>query len=221
MPASGGYRPACRRFRPRRQAPTCQCGEPLVGVAWRGRATIRCRVCGSRWGVDVIDDKTESCWSIDGPSPAWLQAHPVDDHDPYGDFQPEDVLRDGVPALPTAGIEPGVYFPVAVWQSDRDAAVLYVHRRESGESDRAGDEYEDETQHLVRADDGAWVTAGSGGGTWVNVFDPPVELLEKYMVLGTGISGSGEGEDAISFTEGLCSRAVASVETVDDHETRA
>ncbi|MGI8778179.1 MAG: hypothetical protein ACR2LJ_12555 [Acidimicrobiales bacterium] len=29
---------------------------------------------------------------------------------------------------------------------------------------------------------GEWTSTGSGGGDWVNVFNPPVELLEKYVV---------------------------------------
>lgn len=53
---------------PPREPPTCSCGEPLVDVAWRGRATIRCANCGSRWGVEVIDDETESIWSITAPT---------------------------------------------------------------------------------------------------------------------------------------------------------
>jgi len=105
-------------------------------------------------------------------------------------------------------------------QDDRDAAVLYVHRRHTGECDLPGAEYEDETEHLVREDEGGWVSMGSGGGSWVNVFDPPADLLDKYVVLETGISGRGDGDGAIYFTGGLCSDAVAAVQTDDVEGTR-
>ncbi len=84
-----------------------------------------------------------------------------------------------------------------------------------GQFDLPRDQYEDETEHLVRDDDGNWLSAGSGGGDWVNVFDPPSDLLDKYVVLGTGISGRGDGDSAIYFTGGLCSAVVAAMETVD------
>ncbi len=48
----------------------------------------------------------------------------------------------------------------------------------------------------------------------------PLDLLEKYVVLGTGVTGSGDGEEAIYFTGGLCSSAVAAVETIDSGGTR-
>lgn len=98
-----------------------------------------------------------------------------------------------MPPIPAGGIDPGTFFPVATWQGDRDAAVLYVHRLERNEVDLPGDEYEDETEHLVLGEDGQWTSTGSCGGHWVNVFDPPADLLEKYVVLGTGISGDGGG----------------------------
>ena len=205
-----------KELEPPRKPPTCQCGEPLVGVEWRGRATVRCTVCGARWGVEVIDEETESLWAV---SEEWRAEHPIEEYDPYGDFQPEDVLRDGLPPLPGEGIEPGSYFPVAAWQGERHGAVLYVHRRTPEEFDLRGDEYEDETEHLVVGDDGEWVSTGSGGGNWVNVFDPPADLLEKYVFLGTGITGSGDGDgdgdEEIYFMGGLCSSAVAAVETTD------
>jgi len=175
---------------PPRKAPTCGCGEALVDVSWRGRATVRCSACGSRWGVEVVDEETESLWAISGPTAEWVEAHPVEERCRYDEFQPEDVLRDGMPPLPAGGIEPGTFFPVATWHDDRDAAVLYVYRQEPDEFDLPGEEYEDETQHLLRGDDGQWTSAGSGGANWVNVFDPPVDLLEKYVVLGTGITAT-------------------------------
>jgi len=201
-------------LQPPRRPPACDCGETLLDVAWRGRATIRCSACGSRWGVEVIDEDTESIWRIDGPTQEWRDAHPVEEADRYGEFPPEDVLRDGLPPLPD-GIEPGAFFPVATWEGGRHAAVLYVHRLAPGEFDLPGDQYEDETEHLVLDQDGQWKNAGSGGGCWVNVFAPPSALLEKYGVLSTGTTGSGEGDDAVFFTGGLCSRAVAAVETND------
>ncbi len=165
--------------------------------------------------MQVVDEETESRWSISGPTPEWSEAHPKPEYDPYGEHQPEDVLLRGLPALPASSIEPGTYFPVATWQGDRHAAVLYVHRLAPGEFDSPGEEYEDETEHLVLHDDGHWRSTNSGGGNWLNVFDPPLDLLEKYVVLGTGITGSGDGDDAVSFIGGLCSRAVAAVETTD------
>lgn len=209
-----------KELEPPRKAPECQCGEPLVDAAWRGRATVRCSVCGSRWGVEVVDEETESIWEVSGPTDECRAGHPIEEYDLYGDFQPEDVLRDGLPPLPPDGIEPGSYFPVAMWQGDKDAAVLYVHRQMPADFDLPGDEYEDETEHLVRGDDGEWISTGSGGGNWVNVFDPPRDLLEKYVVLGTGTTGSGDGDDAINSTGGLCSSAVAAVETTDRYGTQ-
>ncbi len=127
----------------------------LVDVAWRGRATIRCSVCGSRWGLAVIDSETESIWWISGPGEEWRGAHPMEETYLYGEFQPEDVLREGLPSLPAA-IEPGDYFPVAMWEGVGHAAVLYVHRLAAGDFDLPGDEYEDETEHLVVGQDNTW-----------------------------------------------------------------
>jgi hypothetical protein len=99
--------------------------------------------------------------------------------------------------------------------------VLYVHRLRPGERDLPGDAYEDETEHLVLGDDGTWVSTGSGGGGWVDVFDPPIDLLEKYIVFGTGVTGtSTEDDEYVSFTGGLCSSRVAAVETSDRTGTR-
>jgi hypothetical protein len=190
----------------------------LVEASWRGRATVRCTVCGARSGVEVRSEEEWSHWEITGPSDEWLAAHPFEEESPYGDFEPDDVLRDGLPELP-AEIAPGTYFPVAMWQDDHDAAVLYVHRLSPGDFDLPGDEYEDETEHLVR-EDGEWVSTDSGGGNWVNVLDAPRDLLEKYVVLGTGVSGSGDGDEAIYFTGGLCSGSVARVEVTDRDGTR-
>ena len=204
-------------LQPPRKSPTCSCGEPLVDVSWRGRATLRCSACGSRWGIEVVDDETESLWALGGPTAEWMKAHAGEERFRYDEFQPEDVLRDGLPPLPAGGIEPGSFFPLATWQDDRDAAVLYVYRQEPDEFDLPGDEYDDETQHLFRGEDGQWTSAGSGGGNWVNVFDPPVDLLEKYVVLGTGITGTGDGDDAVWFTGGFCSSRVGAVEVIDGH----
>lgn len=205
---------------PPRKPPTCSCGEALIDVSWRGRATIRCSVCGSRWGVEVVDEETESLWFISGPASEWIDSHPMEERFLYDEFQPEDVLRDGLPPLPANGIEPGSYFPVAAWRRSGDAAVLYVHRLEPDDFDLPGDEYEDETEHLVLGEDGQWTGTGSGGGCWVNVFDPPLDLLEKYVVLGTGISGTTRGDHAVFTTGGLCSSVVAAVETTDSQGTQ-
>lgn len=206
-----------RELEPPRKPPSCsECGEPLVDDVWRGRATVRCTVCGARWGIQVNKDGSECQWQIDGPSDEWGENHPIEEYDPYGDFPPEAVLRDGLPALPTEDIEPGSYYPLALWKDDRHAAVLYVHRRTAAESDGPGDEYEDETEHLFRDDDGEWVSGGSGGGSWVNVFEPPTDLLEKYVVLGTGTTGTATADgETVSFTAGLCSSRVTAVETTD------
>lgn len=202
---------------PPRKPPTCSCGEVLVDVSWRGRATIRCSDCGSRWGLDVVDEETESLWAVSGPTAEWIAAHPAEERFRYDEFQPEDVLRDGMPPIPDGGIDPGTFFPVAAWQGDRDAAVLYVHRLERDEFDLPSDEYEDEIEHLILGEEGQWMSTGSGGGNWVNVFDPPADLLEKYVILGTGTSGTGEGDDAVSFTGGLCSSRVGAVEVTDKY----
>ena len=210
-----------KELEPPRPPLACTCGEALIDGAWRGWATIRCRVCGTTWGVEVVDEETDSQWPISGADPEWRQAHPVVEYHPYGDYEPDDVLRVGLPPLPRDGIEPGTYFPVATWKGDRDAAVLYVHRRLPEETHGLGDEYEDETEHLVPDEDGGWTSTGSGGGTWLNVFDPPADLLDKYVVFWTGISGSGDGDEAVSFTGGLCSASVAAVETIEDGGTTA
>ena len=75
-------------LRPPRQPPSCDCGEPLVGLDWRGRATVRCGVCGSRWGLDVRSEQEESIWGIAGPSDEWRAAHPIEEFDSYGEFRP-------------------------------------------------------------------------------------------------------------------------------------
>jgi hypothetical protein len=193
--------------------PTCDCGEVLVGLDWRGAAIMRCSKCAARWRVEISIGDTWSQSAIDGPSAEWLAAHPVEYDDPYGDLAPEQVIEDGLPPL-VEMIEPGRCFPVASWTGPRYAAVLYVCRHQPGEYDFPGDEYENEIEHLIRADDG-WLSTGSGGGGWVNALDPPRDLLDKYVALGTGTSGFSDDHDAIFFTGGLCSTAVASVETSD------
>jgi hypothetical protein len=122
--------------------------------------------------------------------PEWREAHPIQEPDLYGEFQPEDVLRNGLPPLPATGIEPGTYFPIAAWQNDRDAAVLYIHRLISEEFDLPGDEYEDETEHLVVDANGEWISVDSGAGNWVNVFDPPRELSRSMWFSGQASAGA-------------------------------
>jgi len=209
-----------RALGPPPKPPVCDCGKPLVHVAWRGRATIRCSTCGARWGVEVKAEGDESLWAIRGPTAEWREAHPVEEWDEYGGLPPEDVLRDGLPPLPATAIEPGTYFPVATWQGDRHAAVLYIHRLMPEDFDLPGGEYEEETEHLVLDEGGEWTSTDSGGGNWVDILDPPAELLEKYVVLGTGISGSDDGVETVFLTGGLCSRAVAAVQTIDSHGTK-
>src|SRR5437762_12661846 len=55
-----------RALEPPRKPPTCDCGSVLVGSEWRGRATVRCDQCGSRWGIEVADE-TDAQWSLSGP----------------------------------------------------------------------------------------------------------------------------------------------------------
>lgn len=158
-------------------------------------------------------------WTISGPTDEWRASHPEPEYDPYGEFSPEEVLVRGLPPL-RHEIEPGTCFPVATGQDDRDAAVLYVHRRLRGNFDVPGDEYEDETEHLMRDEHGEWTSTGSGGSNWVNVFDPPLDLLEKHVVLGTGQTGTGRDDGMIYFTGGLCSSAVAAIEATDERGTQ-
>jgi hypothetical protein len=193
--------------------PTCDCGEVLIGLDWRGAAVMRCSECGARWHIEISSGDTWSQSAIDGPTDEWLAEHPVESHDPYGDLAPESVIEDGLPAL-VGTIEPGTCFPVASWTGARHAAVLYLCRHETGKFDFPGDEYENEIEHLVREDD-SWVSTGSGGSGWVNALDPPHDLLHKYVVLGTGTTGFGDEDEAMFFTGGLCSAAVAAVETTD------
>jgi hypothetical protein len=205
---------------PPRKPPQCSCGAELVDVAWRGRATVRCAVCGSRWGVEVNDDSSESFWEITGPTDAWLRDHPIEDEDRYAQYQPEDIVRDGLPPLPPDGIAPGAYFPLATWADDRDAAVLYVHRFAAGEFDMPGDDYENEIEHLETDEDGEWTNTGGGGGNWINPFDPPLDLLEKYRVFTTGVSGFSHGDDSVHFIGGMCSSHIAVVDVTDDEGAR-
>ena len=44
----------------------CDCGAALIDPAtWRGRAIVRCGVCGSRWGVEVTGAEEWSQWGLD------------------------------------------------------------------------------------------------------------------------------------------------------------
>jgi len=195
------------------EPPTCDCGEILVGLNWRGAAIMRCSVCGARWRVEITDTESWSQAAVDGPSAEWVEAHPLQYADAYGQHTPEDVIQHGLPAL-VSEIDAGTCFPVATWEGDRYGAVLYVCRQEAGEFDFPGDEYENEIEHLVRDGDD-WMSTGSGGGGWVNVLDPPRELLDKYVILGTGTSGFSDEDEAMFFTGGLCSSAVSSIATSD------
>ena len=71
---------------PPREPPTCICGEVLVDVSWRGRATVRCSVCGSRWGVDVVDEETESLWAVSGPTAEWIAGQATEERFRYDEF---------------------------------------------------------------------------------------------------------------------------------------
>jgi hypothetical protein len=114
-----------------------------------------------------------------------------------------------------AGIDPGAWCPIATWSDDRFAAVLYVYRHKAHEFDSPIDEYEPEIDYLRRAPGGGWASLGSGGGGWINPFAAPEDLLQKYVVLTTGIAGIRDGDMEINFTGGLCRHDVAFVEVHD------
>jgi hypothetical protein len=84
------------------------------------------------------------------------------------------------------------------------------------EFDLPGDEYGEEIEHLRFDPSEGWSTAGSSGGDWVNPFSPPQALLEKYVVLGTGVAGVGDGEEYVTLMGGLCSRVVTAIELEQD-----
>lgn len=91
----------------------------------------------------------------------------------------------------------------------------------TAECEGPGDECEDATEHLFRDNDGEWVSGGSGGGNWVDVFESPTDLLEKFVVLGTGTTGTATADgEVVSFTGGLCSFRVTAVETSDRTGTK-
>lgn len=188
----------------------CDCGEALVADDWQGKATVRCSECGRRWGLDVQQGRGSQWWSVSGPVDEWLVAHPPDPTGPYGDHEPEDVIANGLP--PAVGtIEPGTGFPLATYVSGRWAVVLYAFRNRLTEFDLPGDEYGYEFEYLRLDPDEGWINFGSSGSGWVNPFEPPHALLEKYVVLGTGYANPCSDDECISMTGGLCSSAVAAV----------
>jgi hypothetical protein len=195
---------------------TCDCGEPLVDDEWRGHATIRCSECGARWGLEVVGAGGRQ-WNIDGPSEEWLAAHPDEPDDSGDDHEPDAVIVSGLPPL-IEGIGPGMSFPLATYDGGPWGAVLYVTRALPGDFDLPGDEYMYEIEHLVRDPEGSWTTTGSGGGGWVNPFAPPQLLLAKYVVLGTGVSSTSDGETTVTVTGGLCSAAVKEIEVEEGND---
>lgn len=195
------------------------CGEVLVDLSWRGRATVRCSECGARWGVEVSSSETSSVWAISGPAEEWLADHPEEELG-EDESDPAEVLLEGLPDWPSDGIPPGGYYPLARWSDGRHGAVLYVRRLMPGESQMPGEEYEEEIEHLRYDPDQGWWNTGSGGSNWINVFDPPLDLLDKYVVFATGVSGTATADGYISYVGGMCSRAVATVEATDTHGTR-
>jgi hypothetical protein len=210
-----------RELEPRDEPVRCNyCGEVLVEASWRGRATVRCSKCGARWGVEVSSSENSSVWAISGPAEQWLADHPDEE---FGEDKsdPADVLIDGLPEWPSDGIPPGGYYPLAMWSDARHGAVLYVRRLMPGEFRLPGDEYEEEIEHLLYDPDEGWWNTGSGGGNWINVFDPPLDLLDKYGVFATGVSGTATADGYISYVGGMCSRLVVSVEATDIHGIRA
>jgi hypothetical protein len=201
---------------PRPSEWVCDCGEPLVDGEWRGRAIMRCSECGARWGIEV-HDRGGSQNGISGPSDEWLAAHPYDADDMPEEYEPDVVMESGLPRM-IEEITPGTAFPLARYGRESWGAVLYATRALSGEFDLPGDEYEHEIQHLVRDPDGGWMSTGSGGGGWVNPFAPPRSLLEKYIVLGTGISSTSNGDTTVTTTGGLCSAAVKEIEVEEGND---
>ena len=208
-----GFKNCSLRFQ---RAPrwSCDCGEQLVDDDWSGRAMIRCSQCGTRWGLEADLGEGRQWW-VSGPTAEWLAAHALRVEDPYGNYPPEIVVEQGLPA-PVDGIEPGMCFPLAVWRSGSWAAVLYLYRNEATEFDLPGDEYGCETEHLRFDLDHGWMSTGGGGGDWVNAFSPPQSLLDKYVVLGTGITETSDDDEDLRLAGGLCSGAVAALELVED-----
>ena len=45
------------------EAVVCACGALLLDPSWRGRATVRCSRCGSKWGVEVTGTDG-STWAL-------------------------------------------------------------------------------------------------------------------------------------------------------------
>jgi hypothetical protein len=196
----------------------CECGEALVPDDWTGQATIRCEVCGRRWGLDAPERGGGQLWGVGGPSDEWSASHQEGPSDPYGRHHPAAVITQGLPPM-VSEIEPGTGFPLATWMSGDWAAVLYGVRKQLSVFDLPGDEYEYEIEHLRRDSEDEWEESGSGGGGWVNPFAPPQALLAKYLVLGTGTSSPCSDDDCISLTGGLCSPAVAAVELIEGDST--
>lgn len=202
---------------PRRRRWVCDCGATLLDDEWHGQATVRCGTCGARWGIEARSGGTGRQWSVDGPSDEWLAAHPPEVEDPYGEHDPVSVITNGLPPL-VDGIPPGTGYPIATWVHGSIAAVLYAYRQLPGEFDLPGDEYGNEIEHLTLDPDEGWMNNGSGGGNWINPFAPPTALLDKYVVLGTGVSGTSDGETDLHVTGGYCSSAVAAVELEEEGE---
>jgi hypothetical protein len=196
----------------------CECGEALVPDDWKGRATIRCDVCGRRWGLDAHEGGGGQLWGVSGPSNEWSASHHEESGDPYGTWPPEVVIANGLPPM-VSEIEPGTGFPLATFVSGDWAAVLYGVRNRLSKFDLPGDEYEYEIEHLRRESGDEWVGSGSGGGGWVNPFAPPQALLAKYAMLGTGTSSPCVDDDCICLTGGICSSAVAAVELIEGDTT--
>jgi hypothetical protein len=204
-----------RQLDPPPEPPTCNCGSILVKPGWQGRATVRCDQCGSRWGIQV-DVDTESMWALSGPSDEWLLANPFQERVGFEAYQPEDVLEQGLPPMP-AGIEPDGSFPVASFRDESFGAVLYGYRNEADELASPEEEYEPEIEYFRRDPVGGWVGLGGGGGGWINPFAPPEDLLQRSVMLPTGVAGMTNGVTQISFVGGLCRDDVASVEVEDSN----
>ena len=125
------------------------------------------------------------------------------------DFAATQVLAEGLPSFLPDGIERGARFPVAVWTDGASGIVAYIAR---GRSD---DTYDLETESLTKDSHQSWVRRGTGSSSWVNVFRPPVELLEQAVALVPTIMWELGAAGERWTVAGMCNRAVATIQTDD------
>lgn len=141
----------------------------------------------------------------------WTETTPIREQLADGEYQPEYVLKHGLPSIDPLAIMPGETAPLAALVTDRLGAVLYLSRRSP---DDAGEEPEIDWMWEIdlyeRRQDGGW---GEGDWNYDPWPDPTTELIgEQPTLLLSDLRGLVTLHEAHYVIGGMASAGVDAVE---------